>query len=582
MEENIGLPKSTCSFHPKLALMSWCPLQLLKIFSHPLVCPKCEREKSRVDWQLLEVLFLGVSVLLAWFELWKWHLRLSCRRLLQWHPIVRGSESMNLECCRGFNVSQTTVNVIFRKRCSIMLEERNRLPILPIDTGRYGTPEMRRIFEEENRLQKMLDVEAVLAWAHAEVGDIPRKDAQRIMEAATTKQVKLGRVKEIESQIKHDVTSIVRALSEVAGPSGGYVHFGATSQDISDTATALQLKEAVEVLEKRLNALDETLLEKAEKFKSTIMMGRTHGQHALPITLGFKFAIWLRENARHIQRLHQCRERLLVGKMSGAVGTMAGLGPNAIKIQELVMEKLGLDAADISNQVIQRDIHAEFISLLAIIASTLDKIATEIRELQRPEIGELAEPFERAKQVGSSTMPHKRNPELCERVCGLAKVMRSLVVPALEDVPTWHERDLTQTSAERFIIPETCILVDYMLYLMTNILEGLWVNEERMRKNIDLTQGRAMSEAVMIALVRKGMNRQEAHELLRTLTIKSEAEKQPFKKTLLEDKTVHTKLNEKEIDKALNPHNYLGTATKQIDLAVKKTQRERKARGLVI
>jgi len=424
----------------------------------------------------------------------------------------------------------------------------------------------------------MLDVEAALAWAHAEVGDIPRKDAQNIVDAATIKAVKLRRVKEIEAQIKHDVMAVVKALAEAAGTSGAYVHLGATSSDILDTATALQLREATGLIEKRLNDLEETLMKRAEQHKRTIMMGRTHGQHALPITLGFKFAVWTRENARHIQRLRQCRERLLVGKMSGAVGTQAGLGLNALKIQELVMEKLGLKAADISTQIVQRDTYAEFISLLALIASTLDKIATEIRELQRPEIGELAEPFEKAKQVGSSTMPHKRNPELCERVCGLAKILRSLVMPALEDVPTWHERDLTQSSAERFIIPEACILVDYMLYLMTNVLAGLWVNKERMRKNLDLTQGRAMSEAVMIALVKKGMNRQEAHELLRTLTIKSENEKQPFKKILLEDKTIREKLNEKALDKTLNPENYLGTAVKQIDFVIKKTRHERKTR----
>ncbi len=454
------------------------------------------------------------------------------------------------------------------------------MPILPIDTGRYGTAEMKRIFEEESKLQKMLDVEAALAWAQAEVGSIPKKDAQRIMEVATTKLVKLRRVKEIESQIKHDVTSVVRALSEVAGASGGYVHYGATSQDVNDTATALQLKEAGAILEKRMTDFERILLEKAEKYKRTIMMGRTHGQHALPITLGFKFAIWVREVARHIQRLRQCRERLLVGKMSGAVGTMAGLGPNAARIQELVMEKLGLEATDISSQIVQRDIHAEFISLLALVSCTLDKIATEIRELQRPEIGELAEPFERNKQVGSSTMPHKRNPELCERICGLTKVMRSLMIPALENVPTWHERDLTQTSAERFIIPESCILVDYMLFLMMRVLTGLYVDEERMRINIDVTQGRTMSEAVMIDLVKKGMNRQEAHEYLRTLTIRSETEKQPFKKILLEDTTILARLSKKEIEKALNPHNYLGSATKQIDLVIKKTRRERKARGV--
>lgn len=460
-----------------------------------------------------------------------------------------------------------------------MLEE-NGLPILPIDTRRYGTPEMLEIFEEENRLQRMLDVEAALAWAHAEVGDIPRKDAEKIVNTASVKHVKLSRVKEIEREIKHDVTSLVRALAEACGSSGAYVHLGATSSDILDTATALQLRDAINLLENRLNNLEKALLEKVGQHKRTIIIGRTHGQHALPITLGFKFAIWVREIARHIQRLRECKERILVGKMSGAVGTQAGLGPNAMKIQQLVMEKLGIKPAEISTQIVQRDRHAELVCLLAITTSTLDKMATEIRELQRTEIGELIEPFMRAKQVGSSTMPHKRNPELCERVSGLAKVMRSLVIPALENIPTWHERDITQSSAERFIIPEACILTDYMLNLMTNIIENLQIDEKRMRKNIELTQGRIMSEAVMIALTRKGVSRQEAHEHLRRLAIKSEMEKQPFKRALLEDKTVRKMLNEKEINKALNPRNYLGTAVKQVELVIKKTRRERKARGL--
>jgi adenylosuccinate lyase len=454
------------------------------------------------------------------------------------------------------------------------------LPILPIDTGRYGTPEMRRIFDEENRLQKMLEVEAALAWAHSQVGDIPRTDAEKIMETASTKYVKVNRVKEIEREIKHDVMALVQALAEACGPSGAYVHLGATSSDILDTATALQLKEALNLIKQRLNDLEKILIQGAERHKKTMMMGRTHGQHALPTTLGFKFAVWTRENARHIQRLNECGERLLVGKMSGAVGTQAGLGPQALKIQELVMERLGVKQADISTQIVQRDRYAELVCLFAMITSTLDSIATEIRELQRPEIGELAEPFERARQVGSSTMPHKRNPELCERVCGLAKVVRSLVVPALENIPTWHERDLTQSSAERFILPEACILTDYTLTIMTDVLANLWVNEEKMRENLELTQGRAMSEAVMIALVKKGMNRQGAHELLRILTIKSEVEKQRFKKILLEDGNVRAKLSEKEIDEALDPRNYLGTAIKQIDLVVKKTRRERNARGL--
>jgi len=458
--------------------------------------------------------------------------------------------------------------------------EENDLPILPIDTRRYGTHEMLEIFEEENRLQRMLDVEAALAWAHAEVGNIPRKDAEEIVKTAFIKYVKLGRVKEIEREIKHNVTSLVRALAEACGSSGAYVHLGATSSDILDTATALQLKDALFLIENRLDNLERILLEKASRYIRTIMAGRTHGQHALPITLGFKFAVWTREIARHMKRLLECKERILVGKMSGAVGTQAGLGPNAMKIQQLVMEKLHIKPAEISTQIVQRDRHAELICLLAMITSTLDKIATEIRELQRTEIGELAEPFERAKQVGSSTMPHKRNPELCERVSGLAKIMRSLVVPALENFATWHERDLTQSSAERFIIPEACILTDYMLNLMTNIIEKLQVYEERMRMNIGLTQGRIMSEAVMIALARKGMSRQKAHEHLRRLAIKSEMEKRPFKRVLSEDKTVQKLLSTREISKVLNPRNYLGTAVKQVKLVIRKTRQERKKRGL--
>jgi len=454
------------------------------------------------------------------------------------------------------------------------------LPILPIDTGRYGTQEMRRVFDEENRLQRMLDVEAALAWAHGEVGNIPREDAEKIVRTASVKHVKLNRVKEIEREIKHDVMALVRALAETCGPSGAYIHLGATSSDILDTAMALQLRDALDLIEKRLNDLEAVLVEKAEQYKETIMIGRTHGQHALPITLGFKFAVWIRENARHIKRLRECRERALAGKMSGAVGTQAGLGPHAIKIQQLVMERLGVKPAQISTQIVQRDRYAELVCVLAIIASTLDKMAAEIRELQRPEIAEISEPFERERQVGSSTMPHKRNPITCERVSGLAKVMRSLVGPALENVPTWHERDLTQSSAERFIIPEACILTDYMLVLMTKVLKDLWVDEERMRRNLELTQGRTMSEAVMIALTRKGMNRQKAHELIRRLAIKSEVEKRPFKETLLKNDAVQRMLSEKEVDEALDPRNYLGTAIKQVDLAVQKTKRERKARGL--
>ncbi len=439
------------------------------------------------------------------------------------------------------------------------------MPILPIDTGRYGTPEMLSVFQEEKRVQKLLDVEAALAWAHADVGNIPKKDAEKIAAMASVKYVKIERIKAIENDIKHDIASLVRALSEQCGSSGAYVHLGATSYDIVDTANALQLKEALNVLEKKLFALKGVLRQKAGEYKETVMIGRTHGQHALPITLGFKFAVWGREVDRHIQRLAQCHERVLVGKMSGAVGTQAGLGEQAERIQEIVMKRLGIRAAEISTQIVQRDRYAEFICNLAIVAASLDNFATEIRELARPEIAEVFESFETEKQVGSSTMPHKRNPETCERVCGLSRLIRSLTVPALENVTTWHERDLTQSSAERFLLPEACILTDYILGLMNNIVSNLRVDEERMLQNVGLTQGRCMSESVMMALSKKGVDRQEAHELLRRLTIVSEVEKKPFREILLADKLVHKMLSCEEIDAALNPRNYLGTAVKQAE-----------------
>ncbi|MGD0449717.1 MAG: adenylosuccinate lyase [Candidatus Bathyarchaeia archaeon] len=439
------------------------------------------------------------------------------------------------------------------------------MPILPIDTGRYGTPEMLKIFEEEARLQKLLDVEAALALAHAEVGNIPAKDAEKIAAMANTKYVKVERVKAIEKEIKHDIASLVRVLSEVSGSSGAYVHLGATSYDIVDTANALQLKDASALIEKKLVELKGILQKQAAKHKETIMIGRTHGQHALPITLGFKFAVWGYEIERHIERLNECKKRVLVGKISGAVGTQAGLGEHAAEIQELVMKRLGLNAAEISTQIVQRDRYAELICIYAMVASSLENFATEIRELQRPEIAEVFEAFEASKQVGSSTMPHKQNPETCERVCGLARIVRSLSTPAFEDMITWHERDLTQSSAERFILPESNILLDYILNLMCNIVANLRVDKERMIQNLSLTQGRAMSESVMMALAKKGVNRQDAHELLRKLTIQSAVEKQDFKQVLLQDKLVSSKLTEKEIDQALNPKNYLGTAVKQAE-----------------
>jgi len=450
------------------------------------------------------------------------------------------------------------------------------MPILPIDTGRYGSAEMDKIFNDEGKLQRLLEVEAALAWAHAQVGDIPKEDAEKIILTATVKNVKLERVKEIEVIIKHDLMSVVMALSEACGTSGAYVHLGATSNDITDTALALQLRDSINIIRKTLDALENILITHSLEEINTLIIGRTHGQHAVPTTLGFKFAVWLREVARHVQRLNECSKRVLVGKMSGAVGTQAGLGVNAIKIQTLTMKKLGISPADISTQIIQRDVHAELICVFANLASSLDKFALEIRELQRPEISELSEPFERESQIGSSTMPQKRNPELCERICGLARILRSLTVPTMENIAIWHERDLTQSSVERFTIPESCILMEYILSLMVKILAGLHIDRKKMRENIDLTQGRIMSESVMLTLTRKGMGRQDAHHLIRELSLESELKHQPFKEALYENPQVRTILSKEEIDTALMPEKYLGTAVIQVRRIVEKTQKEQK------
>jgi len=447
------------------------------------------------------------------------------------------------------------------------------MPILPIDTGRYGSPEMRRIFEEEARLQRLLDVEAALARVQAELGIIPREAAEEIASKASVKYVRLDRVKEVEARIKHDLMAVVEVLEDACGPLGRFVHFGATSYDIEDTATALQLKEALAIIEGRLIELARILAELAERYAELIMVGRTHGQHAPPITLGFKFAVWLREVARHIERLRQARERVLVGKMSGAVGSMASFGPKALEVQRRVMEVLGLRPAEISTQIIQRDRYAELVALLALISCSLDKFAVEVRNLQRPEIMEVAEGFG-ATQVGSSTMPHKQNPVTCERISSLAKLMRGLVSAAYENVPLWHERDLTNSASERFLIPMSCIILDQMLLDTIEVLKGLRVYPENMERNLRLTQGRAMSEAVMLELVRRGMSRRMAHEKLRRLSMRSMAEGRPLAEVAAEDPEVSSLISREELEDLLDPKGYVGLAPQLAREAASLTRRE--------
>ena len=444
------------------------------------------------------------------------------------------------------------------------------MAVHPIDY-RYGSQEMRGIWDEENKLQKLLDVEAALARAHAKLGNIPTESAEVISQRANTRWVKLERVKEIESEINHDIMAVVKALSEVCGEHGKYVHLGATSNDIIDTANALLIKESLDLIKSYLLRLRDMLLELARKHKKTVCIGRTHGQHAVPTTYGMKFALWLDEVNRHLKRLNELEERILVGKMRGAVGTAASFGEKAFEIEELVMEDLGLKPALITNQLIPRDLYAELMMFLALVASTLDKVGLEIRNLQRTEILEVSEPFEK-RQVGSSTMPHKRNPIRSEKVCGLARVLYSNVLPALLNNPLWHERDLTNSSVERVILPESFVLLDEMLWNTIRILEGLEMFPENIRRNLYLTKNLIMAEPLMLKLTERGMGRQEAHEIVRKLAMRAFKEDKDLLELALEDPIIAKYLNREEIEK-LDPSKYVGMAERIVDNVITSVDR---------
>lgn len=440
------------------------------------------------------------------------------------------------------------------------------MAIHPIEF-RYGTPEMKAVWTEDAKLKKLLQVEAALARAEAAVGLIPEKDAETI--AACMDKVDMKRVRQIEDEISHDMMAVVLAYAEQCGAPGQWIHYGATSNDILDTGLALQLKDAMDILEEKLHRLKWALLEKADATKRLVTAGRTHGQLAVPTTYGLRFAIWAMEVARHEERLRQMRTRVAVGQMSGAVGTQAAFGKHGIKIKELTMEYLGIPAVTVSSQIIQRDRHAEYMMFLAGVASTLDKICLEIRLMQRSEIGELAEGFGR-KQVGSSTMPHKRNPINAEQVCGLARVVRAYVEPALENNVLWDERDLTNSSCERVIIPEASILLDHILNKTINIIKGLTFYPENIRRNLNILRGIQMSEAVMIELAKRGFGRQKAHEIVREASMKAFEEKKTLKEALLANPEIAAKLKPAEVDEITDPEKYIGTAVEQVDEVLRK------------
>lgn len=410
---------------------------------------------------------------------------------------------------------------------------------------RYTRADMARIWSDENRFRKWLAVEVAATETLAEAGIVPKDAARAIKERA---DFKVHRIHEIEAEVKHDVIAFTTAVAEFVGPDSRWFHYGLTSNDVVDTAQALLIREASDLIGQDLERLAEVLKRRAWEFKDTPMIGRTHGIHAEPITFGFKIANWYSETQRNIARFKAAAEDMRVGKFSGAVGTFAHLTP---ELEEKMCARLGLKAAAVSSQVIQRDRHAAYLATLAVIASTLDKIATEVRHLQRTEVREAEEYFSE-KQKGSSAMPHKRNPVTCEQISGLARVVRSNAQAGFENVALWHERDISHSSVERVIIPDSTTLTDYLLNKTTNIVDQMFVYPERMLANLNLTKGLVFSGQLLLDLVENGMSREDAYRLVQAHAMRSWREGLDFKAEILADKEITNRVPRKQIERAFD------------------------------
>ncbi|MBR6038313.1 MAG: adenylosuccinate lyase [Candidatus Methanomethylophilaceae archaeon] len=445
--------------------------------------------------------------------------------------------------------------------------------VCPLDY-RYGREGMKAVFSEESRIQYQMNVEAALARAHASLGTISKADADEITRVAGSGAVSVGRIKEIEKETRHDLMAMVKAMTEkCSGDAGKYVHLGATSNDIVDTATALQMKAAMEIVLEDVDNLICTLARLAKRERDTLEIGRTHAQFAIPITFGFKIAGYVAEMLRHRERIIQAMPRICAGKMAGAVGTGAALGENFFRIQETVMSDLGLSYEPAATQVVGRDRYTEAICILANIATSLERYCTEVRNLQRSEIGEASEYFDVAKQVGSSTMAQKRNPMNSENVCGLARVVRSMVVPTFESQVLWHERDLSNSSTERFTLPHAFILMDEILRKTEWIFDGLDVHRERMLYNIESSKGLVMAEPLMMALTRKGIGRQDAHEIIRESSMIAEDTGRHLRDVLYERKDLEGVLSKEEIAAAMDAANYVGKSREIVDNMVAEAEK---------
>ena len=415
---------------------------------------------------------------------------------------------------------------------------------------RYTLPEMGALWSEETKFQKWLDVEIAVCEVHAEMGTIPRDAVEQIKRRA---KFSVARINEIEKTTDHDVIAFTTNLAESIGEPSRFVHYGLTSSDVVDTANALLLRDACDIILKKIETLLDVLKRRAFEFKNTPQVGRTHGIHAEPTSFGLTFALWYDEMSRNQERLQKARETVAVGKISGAVGAFAHLDP---EVEEKVCARLGLKAAPVSTQIIQRDNYAEYLCTLAIIASSLDKFALQIRHWQRTEVREAQEKFKKG-QKGSSAMPHKRNPILSERICGMARVVRANSIVGLENVALWHERDISHSSAERVVLPDSSIAIDYMLQKMASLVDGLVVYPERMLENLNATRGSIFSGQLLLALTQAGVSREQAYEWAQRNATKAWDEGGDLKALVAEDKDISGHLSKDQIDRVFSLDTYL-------------------------
>src|SRR6187200_869022 len=443
------------------------------------------------------------------------------------------------------------------------------MPILPIDSGRYGSNEIRNIFEEERRLRYQLEFEAQVASSQGRLNLIPKNASKEISLIARSNKITINKIKELESISEHDTASIVQAISQYCSPSTRpWIHYGLTSNDVVDTSTSMQLKDAFEIIEPKISKLISLMLNKAKRYSTLPSVGRTHGQHASIISFGLKFAVWANELSLHIERIEEGKKRFLLCKTLGVVGTGSLMGLRALAIQKDVAKSLGLYSVEAATQVIPRERLAEVQFIISLIGCTLDKIAIEIRNLQRTEIGEVEEPFKKG-QLGSSAVPVKRNPIKSERVSSLARILRSTVDVAMENIPLWHERDLSNSANERFIIPMSMIILDEMLNLMINVISKLAVNIERITSNLDMTNGQIYAEFVLEALLKKGIPRLEAYRNIQRIAFSSHDNKQHFHEAIKEDSSMYHILSPGDLKSIFDAKNHLSASSKIIDNVAK-------------